>query len=485
MRWTAALVAAAAVMLAGPADARQATRGHVDIPPPPAATEAALPTAAPAPELTRQLERLQEFRQVKPDGTVGLAVFDATGQRLASRNADAPMMPASTMKLVTAAAALRMFGPDHRFVTRVHATRSPDASGVIHGDLLVAGGGDPVLATPRFVRRVNSERPATDLRLLAERIAAAGVTRVTGHVVGDPSILADEPLAAGWGQTYLRGLDTSRSSGLTVDAGVRLFRRSGTLHAEAAADPAVRAAGQLRALLRDRGVRVDRPPRRGRGGPPGVEITRVSSPPLSELLTHMVRTSDNHLADGIFRMLGAAIGDPTWAGSARAARRTLADIGADWTGLRLADGSGLSRHNRLSADTIVRLLHAMGRDPARDSWLSLLAVAGENGTMRRRLTGTPAAGRVLAKTGTLRDVRTLAGTVPGRDGQEHHFVVLANDLSAYADVAAARRLADVLALALVVAQDGCAEPIAVTDPTESRSPEAMICGTRQGGDSKK
>jgi D-alanyl-D-alanine carboxypeptidase/D-alanyl-D-alanine-endopeptidase (penicillin-binding protein 4) len=180
---------------------------------------------------------------------------------------------------MTAAAALRMLGPQHRFVTRVTATAPPDAAGVIDGDLVLVGGGDPVLHTPRFIRRVNSERPATGLRSLATRVARAGVTRVTGRVVGDPSILDHEPLADGWRDDYLTSLNTSRSSGLTIDAGLRLFTRSGTLRAEAAEDPAARAAVEFRKLLQDRDVTSGRADisRRGESSG-GIEIAPHRQP---------------------------------------------------------------------------------------------------------------------------------------------------------------------------------------------------------------
>jgi D-alanyl-D-alanine carboxypeptidase/D-alanyl-D-alanine-endopeptidase (penicillin-binding protein 4) len=449
---------------------------RIDIPPPPPVAPGASEPSTPAGgRLVSQLARLQDFPQTRPDGVVGLAVIDSASRQLAYRNADRPMLPASTMKLVTAAAALRLLGPGHRFVTRVFATSEVDADGVVDGDLVIVGGGDPVLATPTFMRHVNSERPATPLADLATGVARAGITRVTGRVVGDPSVLADEPMADGWPTRYLASLDASRSSGLTVDAGVRLFTRAGVLHAEAARDPAIRTADQLRELLSARGVRIERAPTSRRGArPPGIEIARVSSPPLSTLLTHALHVSDNHLADGVFRMLGAATGDPTWAGSARTAQHALADIvgGA----IRLADGSGLSRRNRLTADATVRLLHAMADGPLRSEWLRMLATAGEPGTMRLRLARTQAEGRVHAKTGTLRDVRALAGTVPGSGARDYHFAVFANDLGPYADIAAARRLADVMALALVVEQDGCDGPIPVPDTNKARAPEVVICG---------
>jgi D-alanyl-D-alanine carboxypeptidase/D-alanyl-D-alanine-endopeptidase (penicillin-binding protein 4) len=150
-----------------------------------------------------------------------------------------------------------------------------------------------------------------------------------------------------------------------------------------------------------------------------------------------------------------------------------------WALNRLADGSGLSRYNRLTAETTVRLLHTMASGPLRTEWLRLQAIAGETGTMQRRLAGTQAKGRVYAKTGTLRDVRSLAGTVPDPDGRDHHFAVFANGLQQYSDITAARRLADVMALALVVDKDGCTGSIPVPDTKRTRAPETVICNTKQ------
>lgn len=474
------LTAAALVALLGaglqPAAGASVRPAPLDVPPPPVATPRATPPVPAHPGLDDLLTRLQRFPQTRPRGSVGLAVTAGDGSMVAARRARRPMLPASTTKLVTAAAGLRILGADHRFVTRVYATRAPDASGVVDGDLVLVGGGDPVLSTPTYRRRVNMTRPATPLRRLAVRTARGGVTRVTGRVLADGSVLADQPLAAGWRDTYLTSLDTTRSSGLTVDAGLRLFRRRERLRGAPAADPARRTAHELDRLLHGRGVRVTGAPGVGRLPPGAVEVARISSPQLSELLAHTLRFSDNHLADSIFRMLGAAVGDPTWRGSADAARAALADVDLAWRGLRLADGSGLSRRNRLSAEALVGLLAAMADGPLRRPWLRLLPVAGRTGTVAGRLTGTQAVGRVHAKTGTLRDVRALAATVPGRGGHDHHIAVLANDVPTYDDAAAARRLADVLAIAVVAAEYGCRGPVRVREGTDRRAPEHGICG---------
>lgn len=480
-RGTVLLAAVLLVLGVHPAATATPLSGPLGLPAPPATPT---PTSSPTPvpeELIGQLDAVQRYPQTRPRATVGVVAIDDAGTTLTARGAHRSLLPASTMKLVTAAAALRLFGPDHRFVTRVHATVAPDDTGVVDGDLVIVGGGDPVLATPTFRRRVYSIRPATPLSGLAGRIRRSGITHVTGRVLGDPSRLADQPLAAGWPPSYLETLDTTRSSGLTVDAGLRLFRRSGRLHAAAAADPAQRTARELRRLLRRRKVRIDGAAGATTTSRAGVEVARITSPPLDALLEHMLRFSDNHLADAVFRMLGAATGDPTWRGSARAVRATLEDLDVRWNQVRLADGSGLSRRNRLTPDALVRLLGAMADGPQRDRWLRLLPVAGRSGTLAGRLRDTPAAGRVHAKTGTLRDVRALAGTIPGRDGDDHHLAVLVNELDGAADIAAARRLSDVLSLALAVAQDGCGGPLVVDEP-DSRIrdlPERRICRVRR------
>jgi D-alanyl-D-alanine carboxypeptidase/D-alanyl-D-alanine-endopeptidase (penicillin-binding protein 4) len=477
----AALTAAVLAMPAAPAAGAADRIAPLDLPPPrPATSEGPASEQPTLPGLVALLERLQGFGQTSPGGTTGVAVIDATGRSLTSARAQRPLLPASTMKLLTAAAALRILGPDHRFVTRVYATGPIDRTGAVDGDLVLVGGGDPVLVTPTFRRRIDMTRPATPLRRLARRVAAAGVTGVRGRVVGDGSILAPQPLAAGWRPDYLTSRDTTRSSGLTVDAGLRLFRRSGQLHAVASADPAARAAAELHRLLVGAGVGVTGAHRTGRLPADATEVARVSSPPLDVLLAHLLRESDNHLADGVFRMLGATTGDPTWRGGARAVRAALADVDAAWRGTRLADGSGLSRANRLTADLLVELLRTMADGPQRRQWLRLLPVTGRSGTVASRLSGTQAVGRVHAKTGTLRDVRALAGTVPGDGGADHHVAVVSNGLRSYTGVLAARRLADVLALALVTGQDGCRAPItAPGNERPRRAPEHLICGVPQ------
>lgn len=388
-------------------------------------------------------------------GDLGVAVVDQSGRSIVSHDAYAQLVPASAAKLVTAAAALEVFGADHRFVTPVRATAPIGPGGTVDGDLVVVGAGDPALASPQFGRDVWPQRPRTPMEVLADRVAQAGVRVVTGDVVGDPSVFADQPLAAGWETRYLSSLDATPVSGLTANAGRHLFKRDGRLLGEPAADPAAEAARQLLELLEQRGVVV-------RGGPRSVAapadapvaLAEVASPPLRVLLRHTLQESDNHMADGIFRAVGIDAGTPTtWTAAEAAVLEALDGLGVETAGLVLADGSGLSRHNRVSAAAFAQLEAAMHRSPLVDEWRELMAVMGESGTLRRRLRGTPAEGRVRGKTGTLSGVRALAASVEDDGGARYHFAVIGNSLTG-GDPWTVRRIQDEIALALVADPGG-------------------------------
>lgn len=373
----------------------------------------------------------------------GFALVDPDGRVVYDRNGDVPMIPASTQKLVTAATALETLGGDARLRTRLVAT-GPVTDGVVDGDLVILGAGDPALGDPRWGRVVPS-RPRTPLESLAEQVAAAGIREVNGQVVGEGGVLPWQPEAAGWRRRYLRAGHATRSSGLTVNGGRRLWERGGQLHAEVAASPALETARSLHDLFADEGVTVHGPAGVTDEGVDGDAVAAVASPDLHTLLRHAVRTSDNHLADQLWRVIGRVDGDGSWAAGGDAARDVLAGLGVDLEGAAFADGSGLSRDDRLTARQLATLDAAMARAHG-DQWDELKAVAAEAGTLRRRLHGTMAAGALHGKTGTLSGVRALAGSVHGPHGR-WHFAVLGNELDR-PGIHAVRTFSDELAVAL-------------------------------------
>lgn len=433
------------------------------------------PSPAPLTGLAVQarLDALLADPAVPPAGQLAVAVLDGQGREVYALRAEQPLLPASTEKLVVAAGALAVFGPDHRFATTVTGTAPLAPDGTLTGDLVVLGGGDPVLASPIFAAEVEPDRPHTPLVALADQLAAAGVRRVTGQLLGDATAFADEPLPSGWLDRYLPRLDGTRTSALTVDGGRALGIEDGRLIATAAVDPALQTVVQLSLLLNERGIGVDgglavtwTPP------PAAVVLARVESPPLRELLAVMVARSDNGIADQVFRSIGAASGEPTWAGAAAGTQLALGGLGLDWTGAVLADGSGLSRDDRLSAGFLGRLDQVMSASTAGAEWEALMAVAGRSGTLRRRLTGTLAEGRLRGKTGTLSDVRALVGAVTGPQGARYHVAVIGNQLSDEG-LGAVRNLTDEIVLALTEDLYGCIRiPALPSPPADALPPTA-------------
>jgi len=490
-------------------DVEVAPEPPADPPPPP-------PSRA---ELTARTQDLIDAAVVAAeDASLGVVVTDAYGRTIAGHQADVALVPASTMKVVTAAAILTTLGPDGRFTTRVDATAPIDRDGVLRGDLLLVGGGDPALATDEYIRWVYPARPATPLASLADDLVAAGLRRVDGELVGLAPDFTGPTRAQGWPDRYFSSFDARYASGLTVDAGLRTILtypepeadgdgaagaangadadlteggdavdgpEAGTedepedlgpptVTVDHVQDPAAHAATELVRLLEERGVEVAGAPRSGEvTGPTVGRLATVQSPPMQQLLRFTVERSDNHLADGMFQAIGRVrTGEGSWARGDRALRQMLDRFRIDHDGAVFADGSGLSRDDRLSPRLLVDLDRTMTDGPVAETWVSLMAVMGETGTLRQRLRGTVAEGRFRGKTGTLRDVTALSGAVAGDDGTRYHVAVLANE-AAGPGRWVARELMDELALRLSADVAGCAVAISQTEPPEDGGPPPL------------
>lgn len=457
-----------------PAPAPEPTATATPAPPPPS-----VPTST-DPAMARASERLTRLLgQPKVGGPFGIAVLDSQGGPVYGRSSTTPLIPASTQKLAVAGAALATFGPQHRYTTTVTTTASISRGGILRGNLVLVGDGDPALAQPAFAA-VEPDRPRTPLDRLAADVKRAGVRKINGRVLGDPTVLAHQPAAAGWPGRYFDNLDATRISGLTVDGGRALYRSGGALRATAADDPAEQAATVFARLLRERGIKVTgKPGVVGRPSPAGTQIASVDSPPLRMILRYMVQRSDNHFADTVFRTIGAAKGDSTWIGAAGGTAEALAGLQLDWTDVVLADGSGLSRANRVSPLFLAQLQGRMWASNLQEEWAPLMAITGTSGTLRSRLSGTVAQGRVYGKTGTLRDVTALVGTVVGTEGRMLHFAAVGNDLPSTARM---REVTDKAVLVMAEELQDCRR-VTVRAPKNKRKPARqrparvrLVCG---------
>jgi D-alanyl-D-alanine carboxypeptidase/D-alanyl-D-alanine-endopeptidase (penicillin-binding protein 4) len=329
-----------------------------------------------------------------------MAVDLATGQAIFAQNPDTPLQPASNEKLCVAYAALVELGPDYRFRTEVLGEGRQIGS-VWYGRLVLKGYGDPTLST-------------SDLKRLAAKVAARGIRRVTGHIVGDDSWFDDRRSVVGWRPSFVHQ-ESPPLSALVANRGLRKDRP--------AANPALAAAALFDELLRARGIEA-RDAMTGRASEHAEKLASDHSLRLARLLTIVDADSDNVAAEMVLKaIVREVLGKGTSAAGAAIVRRDLAAAGVPLGGVRIVDGSGLSRENRVTARELAALLVVIWRDPklrplVRDS----LAVAGLSGTLRHRLEYRPARGRVRAKTGTTAIASALSGYV----GRRYAFVVVHN-----------------------------------------------------------
>jgi D-alanyl-D-alanine carboxypeptidase/D-alanyl-D-alanine-endopeptidase (penicillin-binding protein 4) len=401
-----------------------------------------------------------------------------------SVNAGKLMMPASTMKIVTLAAAAETLGWDFRYETRLAAT-GPIETGTLNGDLLVVGSGDPSI----------DDWDGSGTRLFqswAEQLKALGIRTITGRIVGDDNAFDDETLGFGWSWDDLAAgfaagvsaLQFNESSaqvtivpGPTVGApatatiwppGSDLVLRSSVTTTESSLPPAIQrkrmpgsvqlelrgsiplggASSQIvsvenptlffvtalrRVLVEDgieiRGAAADIDDLDPLAGTRTTLVTHLS-PPLSDLATTLMRLSQNQFAETLLKTVGASSGTPT----ARGGRAVVGRILQDWQvgdGLIQVDGSGLSRYNYVTAETLVAVLSHIDRDQRlRERFEATLPIAGRDGTAEARMKGTPAEGNARVKTGSMAAVQAAAGYVTTADGEKLAFAIMANNFSA-------------------------------------------------------
>ncbi len=411
-----------------------------------------------------------------------------TGEHLVDLNAGKLMMPASNMKILTLAATAEALGWDHRFTTTLETTASL-VSGVLDGDLIVVGTGDPTISA-------RNGRAASVLDEWAAVLRAAGVSSISGRLVGDDQAFDDEGIGGGWAWDYLQygyaapvgalqfnegtatltvtpGAEPGTGTSVSVSAGagfdVRNLSRTGPAgspvtidyrrrldrpileitgsipagtapmtRAVAVVNPTVFFAQSLKDGLIARGISVsgeavDLDDIAGeRSGQPAVVrrvLASTPSPPLRDIATVLMKVSQNLYAETLLKALGAARGGPgTAEGGRNAAAATLAAWGVPADGYVMADGSGLSRYNYLTASAITTVLEHLYRDPRhRDPFVATLPIAGKAGSLSARMRRTRAEGNAVAKTGSISNVRALSGFVRTRDGEMLAFSILTND----------------------------------------------------------
>jgi D-alanyl-D-alanine carboxypeptidase/D-alanyl-D-alanine-endopeptidase (penicillin-binding protein 4) len=407
-----------------------------------------------------------------PADSYSLMVQDVdTGESLLAVNENLPLNPASTIKTLTTLAALEELGPAYTWTTSVYAL-GPVEQGVLHGDLLIQGGGDPYLLEEQF-------------RNLLKAIRVNGIERIEGDLVLDagyfdesvrseaaidndagraynvlPSALSlnfqvvtyyFSPKADGSGVDvradpalpnlhinnrlrlkqgactgYQRGIsfsyDRATPDGVSFDG---QFPSGCTLYSMARAtnDPMTYAHGLFTKLWRELGGEFDGALRM-EAAPVGAKpLLRWDSPPLADVIRYLNKYSNNLMARHMLLTLAAENGTvpATVPAGAQALSAYLSGLGIDVTGLDVQNGSGLSRATRLTTAQLAAALRHGYQSRYMPEYLSSLPVAGEDGTMRGRLREDANRGYMHVKTGTLSEVSAVAGYVTGQSGR--HYVV--------------------------------------------------------------
>lgn len=392
-------------------------------------------------------EQLEAALHEPPLSTVrvGVAVITiADGDVLFSHNADGRFNPASNTKMLTTAAAISRLGGDYRYLTAVYGP-PPDVDGVVAGDLVLRGSSDPSLSSANLVE-------------LASALAARGITRVRGNVLvdrrpigfdgtSDAGIILDrntisvrvrptepkrapvvsmEPATAGITvenrATTVKGkrtrlvLDTYRKDDhLVIVVRGRIGDARGTVTVgKRVADGALLAAHTWAKMLEDFGITLEGKVKAGTTPAGAVELAVHRSEPLADVSRLSNKPSNNFIADTIYKTLGGELfGLPgTLEKGTRAVSDWLVEHGIAKERFHLVNGSGLTHENRVTPIDLARLLRAIYFEPeVAPDFIPSLAVGGVDGTLRQRFYGTPAAGLVRGKTGTLDSVSTLSGYV--------------------------------------------------------------------------
>ncbi len=413
-----------------------------------------------------------------PRSATGLLVrdLDAPAPLLSHRSGEA-MNPASVMKLVTAYVALDQLGPTYAWKTRI-SSNGDIRNAALKGNLYITGSGDPRLSRERLWLLLRDLRNRGIRRIDGDVITDRSLFHLQAH---DPAAFDQRPLRpynAGadalnvdYGAIQLRFTPTASGaelSGNPLPARLTVNNRirrngngtcgdplaqltasktdtaSGTLLTlegnlpQACTDtfdwnlaplpPAQLFEAEFRSLWQELGGEISGVFRDGPTPPDARQLAESVSPNLPEVLRDMNKWSNNVIARHMLATLGAIAepGQDSAAAGARVVQRTLAANGIATDGLVVENGAGLSRTERVTTNTLGQLLLAAWRSPTMPELLSSLPIAGRDGTARRRVANSPAAGYAHVKTGTLDGVRSMAGYVLARNGHRYAVVLMIN-----------------------------------------------------------
>lgn len=409
--------------------------------------------------------------------TIGICVMDLqSGKPVASYNLERQMIPASVMKLVTSAAALKHLTQNYHFRTRLKFTGTVDKNGTLNGDIIVEGGVDPTLDSKHFADRETFVASAVD------NIKLWGIKAINGRIrpeekiqphLAIPKDWLDEDVAEDYGagvhsinyndNLFSLIVDTSTGRAVVVDTVPHLSsieidnrmtvakrgRFSPIVHRKKNTNkitlsgamrqmqdpvevittmphPALGLCADLKETLEGEGIPV-REQKMNAGDSDATQIMSYESPVLPEILRSLLYRSDNMYAEAMQRKLGESLyGEPLRENGEKAVVKIMSQWGLKTNDVTIYDGSGLSRTNRLTPLFLASVLRAAARDwQTGELYTTLLPRCGRDGTVRNLLKNSPLAGNIALKSGSMTGVRSYAGYYPA-ERPRYAVVLMAN-----------------------------------------------------------
>ncbi|MBI4389696.1 MAG: D-alanyl-D-alanine carboxypeptidase/D-alanyl-D-alanine-endopeptidase [Nitrospinae bacterium] len=414
------------------------------------------------------------------NGNYGVKIYSLDKKEVLYQvNAERPLVPASNMKLITSAVALKELGPDYRFITQLYSPGKIEGT-TLKGDLYIKGFGDPKLVSEQMWQLVNGFRNLP-------------VRKVEGNVIADNSFFDDELRIKTWKKNfgaqpynapigalsfnfntvavyvnpgarpgekpvvvvdpdtdYIRvkngavtvannrnnhRLMVNRLEGdgfdeVTLSGGVPVNGARSRFYLNIS-DPTLYTVKVLKELLVRNGVEVTGEARKGATPNDAGLLLTHESESLSEILGGLNKYSNNFIAEQIVKTIGAERFDPpgTTANGIKAMEEFMQSLGYAPDQFRIMDGSGLSRQNRVSADQFVRVLEVVYNDwSVYPEFISALGVMGLDGSVKKRMKGVNDAQRARVKTGTLNFTSSVSGYFQSRQGERFAFSIVMNDL---------------------------------------------------------
>lgn len=349
-------------------------------------------------------KKIEQYLRIVPSSTkVGILIYNPIlRDTIFKMNHLTSMIPASNTKLFTTAAALANLGSDFKIYTKILTNDHDISDGIVNGNLYIKGYG-------------NSTFTSQDLDQMVIEIKKKGIKAVTGNIVGDDTYFDNVYKRDDWIADEVANVKLPPISALTLDRNRKVTqKRRGRrirTYVEPIKNPPLNAASVLRSKLVENGIKIEKKAITG-VTPNHAVLLAESGIALREFIKNVNKHSDNFLAEGLFKTIGAETskeqGNAFY--STQAILNFIEDNGIYAKGTAVVDGSGISRYDQVTPAAVVGLLEVMFFDIGNfDDFYNSLAVAGVDGTLRHRMIGTAAENNFRGKTGSLNGVTSLAG----------------------------------------------------------------------------